>query len=34
MRVRCADQEELSLLLDKLLKYGNYQVNLDIGQMK
>ncbi|ASA19500.1 Lrp/AsnC family transcriptional regulator [Paenibacillus donghaensis] len=34
MRVRSADQEELNLLLDKLLKYGNYQVNLDIGQMK
>ncbi|WP_405108062.1 Lrp/AsnC ligand binding domain-containing protein [Paenibacillus sp. FSL K6-1217] len=34
MRVRTVDQEALTAFLDELLKYGNYRVNLDMGQIK
>ncbi|UQZ35195.1 transcriptional regulator [Paenibacillus sp. PK3_47] len=34
MRVRAADQEELNAFLDELLKFGNYRVNLGLGQLK
>lgn len=34
LRVRCTDQEELTTLLDRLLRFGNYRVNLNLGQVK
>ncbi|WP_238652480.1 Lrp/AsnC family transcriptional regulator [Paenibacillus piscarius] len=34
MRVRTADQEALNVFLDELLKYGNYRLSLDMGQIK
>lgn len=34
MRVRVSDQEELNAFLDELLNYGNYRVNLGLGQLK
>ncbi len=34
LRVRCSGQEELTALLDRLLAYGNYRVNLSLGQVK
>lgn len=34
MRVRTVNQEALTAFLDELLKYGNYRVNLDMGQIK
>ncbi|WP_028530967.1 Lrp/AsnC family transcriptional regulator [Paenibacillus sp. HW567] len=34
MRVRLRDQEELNAFLDQLLEYGNYRVNLGMGQLK
>ncbi|MBW4081571.1 Lrp/AsnC family transcriptional regulator [Paenibacillus sp. S150] len=34
MRVRARDQEELNAFLDQLLEFGNYRVNLGIGQLK
>ncbi|NQX49119.1 Lrp/AsnC family transcriptional regulator [Paenibacillus tritici] len=34
MRVRTVNQEALNALLDELLVYGNYRVNLDMGQIK
>ncbi|WP_445669892.1 Lrp/AsnC family transcriptional regulator [Paenibacillus sp. FSL R7-0333] len=34
MRVRTVDQDALTAFLDELLKYGNYRINLDMGQIK
>ncbi len=34
MKVSVANQQELSDLLDKILQYGNYKVNLSIGKLK
>lgn len=34
LRVRVADQGELSRFLDELLVFGNYRVNLSIGKVK
>lgn len=34
MRVYLRDQEELNAFLDQLLQYGNYRVNLGMGQLK
>lgn len=34
LRVRCAAQQDLTALLDRMLKYGNYQVSLNMGQVK
>ncbi|MEK3902743.1 MULTISPECIES: Lrp/AsnC family transcriptional regulator [unclassified Paenibacillus] len=34
MRVRTVDQEALTAFLDELLKYGNYRLSLDMGQIK
>ena len=34
MRVRLKDQEALSAFLDELLEFGNYRVNLGMGQLK
>jgi Lrp/AsnC family leucine-responsive transcriptional regulator len=34
MRVRTVSQEALGAFLDELLEYGNYRVNLDMGQIK
>lgn len=34
LNVRAASQEELNGFLDRVLAYGNYRVNLSIGQVK
>lgn len=34
LRVRVKDEQQLSEMLDQLLTYGNYRVNLSIGQVK
>lgn len=34
LRVRVRSQEELSLVLDRILQYGNYRVNLSLGRLK
>lgn len=34
LRVRCANQQELTDLLDRTLRFGNYRVNLNLGQVK
>ena len=34
LRVRAKDEQELTGMLDQLLTYGNYRVNLSIGQVK
>lgn len=34
MRVRTKDQDELNAFLEDLLKFGNYRVNLSMGQLK
>ncbi|AIQ45437.1 transcriptional regulator [Paenibacillus sp. FSL R7-0273] len=34
MRVRLRGQEELNAFLDELLEFGNYRVNLGMGQLK
>lgn len=34
LRVRCADQQELTAFLDRVLRFGNYRVNMNLGQVK
>jgi Lrp/AsnC family leucine-responsive transcriptional regulator len=34
LKISAADQNELTELLDNILKYGNYKVNLSIGKLK
>lgn len=34
LRLHCATQQELNAFLDRVLKFGNYQVSLNIGQVK
>ncbi|HLO01931.1 MAG TPA: Lrp/AsnC family transcriptional regulator, partial [Symbiobacteriaceae bacterium] len=34
LRVRCASQQELTTFLDRTLRFGNYRVNLNLGQVK
>ncbi len=34
LKVRVSDQEALNRLLDDILEYGNYRVNMSIGQLK
>lgn len=34
LRVRCTTQTDLTGLLDRLLPFGNYRVNLSLGQVK
>ncbi|WP_027416420.1 Lrp/AsnC family transcriptional regulator [Aneurinibacillus terranovensis] len=34
LKVTVSGQDELSLFLDEILKYGNYRVNLSIGKLK
>lgn len=34
LRVQCATQQDLTAFLDRVLKYGNYRVNLNMGQVK
>jgi Lrp/AsnC family leucine-responsive transcriptional regulator len=34
LKANVATQEELTALLDAILKYGNYRVNLSIGRIK
>lgn len=34
LKINASNQEELTEFLDKLLKYGNYKINLSIGRVK
>lgn len=34
LRARVSDEKELMSLLDEILKYGNYRVNISIGKIK
>lgn len=34
LEVRSSSQDELRALLEEVLKYGNYRVNLSLGQLK
>ncbi|EFM11125.1 transcriptional regulator, AsnC family [Paenibacillus curdlanolyticus YK9] len=34
LKVQVADQDELSKLLDEILVYGHYKINISIGQYK
>lgn len=34
LRVRSANQQDLTALLDLILRFGNYRVNLNLGQVK
>lgn len=34
LRVRCTNQQELTAFLDRVLRFGNYRVNLSLGQVK
>lgn len=34
LKANISSQEELNVLLDEILKYGNYRVNLSIGSVK
>lgn len=33
LKVQVADHNELSILLDKILEYGHYKINISIGQV-